>query len=314
MFAKNVGDLKESVTNTKNGTGTVMVEKLEQNSEFATNSALPRAYHFSVTFLEVISVIVLAITCSKIVLSLISPSENITQFTSYSSDISRSDFDQNKNNFRTLTSIDPFFKTFNTEQNGVAALVPESSLDIKIFGIRSNGDGKGTAILKVQGELQKLAQIGDEITNGVRLTAVHQNRIEFRRNGITETIYLVKDRQNQKATNNSQINTAAANVPSENIQNNLELIFNAMDLAPYRSGPQNRIRGFAIGQNAQEAIIYKAGLEIGDIISTINGNEMVSWESIQEVPAEAISGKLDIQLERRGETLSLSLSQSSFGQ
>ena len=84
-----------------------------------------------------------------------------------------------------------------------------------------------------------------------------------------------------------------------------------MDLKPFREG--KNIAGFTVGDKAEPSLLILAGLEKGDIISSVNGNELLSWERVKEISEGASGGTLNIQLERDGEMRTLELSQSALG-
>ncbi len=289
-----------------------MMAKTEKNESDIRTAQLPFYYRLSVSVFEVIMVILLAVFCSEIFLNYMIIDEGDDLLMDIPP-ISTSNMPQGKKEqFTYLKTVDAFYGAANSDISTVVNNVPESTLDIKIFGLRAKGNGNGTAILKSQGSVQRLARVGDEIASGATLTAIFANRIEFRRNGRLETIYLEKEEAGSVFKKMQENPTKAqANKSIITRQKKIAEFVNAMDLSPFREGKE--ITGFTVGINAEESLLSLVGIEVGDIISVVNGNRLHSWERVKEISEEATADSLDIQFERRGEPLTLTLSQSSLG-
>ncbi len=289
-----------------------MSETISENIDYFANLKLPISYRTTLVGLEIIAVILLAIFCADVFLLKLGSTKNITFSTTPLLTASSNENLNNASAYEYLRSVDAFHKLSPVTDISQFNDVPESTLDIQIFGLRVKENGLGTAIVKSQGNSQRLASVGDEIASGIRLTAVYHDRIEFARNGLLETTYLEKDRA--APINDQSVKKLSVTVhdnPSIVSQKKIEDLIRSMDLSPYRQ--ENAITGFAVGSNAQESLLSLVGIEVGDIINSVNGNELHSWERVKEIPSEARTGALDIQFERNGEPLTLTLSQSSFG-
>lgn len=286
-----------------------MAAETQQNKAQNTIVHLPIFFRLSVAGVEIIVVSILALICSNLFLMMLERYNDfgLPEFTQQS--LSKSRGEHRENDYTYLKTVDAFYNKNSVLFEQQTEQLPESTLDIQIFGIRARGKGSGTVILKSQGSVQKLARVGDEIAAGTLLTAIYADRIEFRRNGRLETIYLDKERVNELS--NAQTNEVA-HEPSENHAEAISTFVKSMDLSPYREGRD--IIGFNIGDGAEKTLLALAGLEVGDIINSVNGNQLHSWERVSEIADESSSGELDIQLERNGETIRLSLSSTSLGQ
>lgn len=274
--------------------------------------ALPRVYVYVVAALEVISVIILAVLCSNLFifyLEQIGEDNTLSQITATNNVPQRPTTDTS---YPYLRSVDPFFdRSFDVTEESASQL-PESTLDLKIYGIRATGNGDGTVILKSQGSKQRLSLVGDEIADNTVLTAIYAGRIEISRNGRLETIYLDSERTKSLSVNVSDVSRSQTSLNADFFETELIINFiKALELKPYRQ--DRRISGFVIGDDAKKSLAASAGLEIGDIIQSVNGNRLHSWERVLEIP-DGVTGTIDIQLERRGELLNLALTPSSLGQ
>ena len=208
-----------------------------------------------------------------------------------------------------LTSFDAFYRA-DAPVVAASTKAPESSLQIKIFGLRANGDGGGTAIIKVQGEKQKLARPGDEIASGVRLVAVYPDRLEVNRRGVREsvTVEIPKGRQ---ITATGKKPSGAVTVPSDTKSSPankaaIRTLIDALDLRPVKDG--KRLAGFAVGTNANAQILAFSGLQQQDLIISVNGHSLINHERLTELVQE-VSGTevLSIMLNRKGAAQTLNV-------
>ena len=258
----------------------------------------------SVSIIEIIFIILLSYFAASVFLEMIKEPFEV------STNIPSSEQTGNPDriaDYSNLLAVDAFFGGNQNLFVQRQTIAPESTLDLKIYGLRTSGNGKGTAILKPQGEAQKLFQVGDNVTDNVRLTSVYHDRIEIRRNGVIETIFLDKERSDRAIVN--------AVPKQENInQRNAKIdeLLTAFDLNAYRKN--NRISGFVVGDDAEQLLLTQAGLEKGDILYEVNGEELLSWERLTEVAENSNGNDFNIKFERHGVVQSISLSGLISGQ
>lgn len=196
-----------------------------------------------------------------------------------------------------LRSFDPFFRDNVATEGQMQTQLPESTLNIQVFGLRARADGSGSAIVKLQDGDQKLAQVGDRLAAGVQLTAVYTDRLEIRRAGVKEAVYLrpQQERAVRKTGSTAPISQQAgarrAGIAATG--------FSSLELTPVRR--DRRIIGFKLPA-ALPAPLQSAGLEGDDIITRVNGAPLSSFERLQEIgellPA---GGSLLMEIERRGQ-------------
>lgn len=210
-----------------------------------------------------------------------------------------------------LTSFDPFYRQLESDvQNTPVVTIRESSLRIEVFGLRAADDGTGSAIIKTQDGGQKLIRIGDAVASGVTLTAVYPDRLEVNRAGIREAIYLRPQRERQQGASSR----AAPGIPVSSRVSDLPQYsaggpgfdLTALSLSEVRR--ERRIVGFRL-PDPLPLLLTGAGLEAGDVLTSVNGVPLVSFERLQEV-SEELSGSPSVllEVERRGERLSLTIS------
>ncbi len=86
-----------------------------------------------------------------------------------------------------LGGFDPFFRLTNASN----APVVVTSLNLKLFGVREDrASGRGSAIIGTPDGQQRSFAVGDEISPGVRLTAVGFDSVTISRGGTAEQIFL----------------------------------------------------------------------------------------------------------------------------
>lgn len=269
-------------------------------------SKLPKIFTLVVIVFEISLVVLLSYLTASLIKSMMTVSGEINTNVEYNSQDSKSEI---SDDFSNLILTDAFFGRAQNQSESSLIIAPESNLDIKIYGLRTNGNGQGTAILKPQGEIQRLYQAGEMVSETVRLTSIYHDRIEINRNGITEAIYLDKERS-QRSTSMQETMSINQNVQASN-QKKIEEMIAALDLSPFRKN--NRISGFVIGKEAEVILLGQAGLEPGDILYEVNGEELISWERISEISENSNEDGLNIKFERHGEIQSKTLSNLILG-
>ena len=68
----------------------------------------------------------------------------------------------------------------------------ESSLDIKLFGLRADGNGIGSVIYKIGGQEQQNVRVGEQMADKIKLLAVYNDCIEINNNGVLKLFRLAR--------------------------------------------------------------------------------------------------------------------------
>jgi general secretion pathway protein C len=204
--------------------------------------------------------------------------------------------------YQKIVSFDPFYRQLSA-QNAPRQIAPETKLKITVAGLRVGPDGSGSAIIASQGSDQKLVLVGDEISPGVFLSRLYPDRIEITQRGLRETVYMTKPDNGTRGAvykNNRQ---------SDSIQTggfDVSDLFSKFTLGPVRRG--NRLVGFRVMEGSDTNSLAQTGLEVEDVILSVNGAPLTSFERVQELGEELSGAKeLIVELERRGERLTISL-------
>ncbi|MCK0068972.1 type II secretion system protein N [Kordiimonas laminariae] len=264
----------------------------EETNIAALSAATPKWLRVTATFVEVLLVIFLGYFASQLFTKLLSDTNTnvgsalppvITQPANRATDYS------------SLTRFDPFFRQLTSAPTAQAAAVRESSLKIKLYGLRAEGEGEGNAIVQMEGAQQKLVRTGESISNGIQLVGVYSDRIEIARRGAREAVYMFKTNKTRSVTTAPQKQITEPNTASSN--SHIITALTAMNWEPVREN--NRIIGFRLTSDVSGLSV---GLEKGDIIQSVNGFKLNSFENLKELPDE-LSGasKFTIELLRRGE-------------
>lgn len=201
-----------------------------------------------------------------------------------------------------LLTFDPFFRAISDApvETGTAR-APESTLKIELFGLRAMGDGKGSAIVKMQGGEQKLVQVGDRLSSGVTLAGVYYDRLEINRGGSREAVYLrPQGERGARATAPSAPYSPSRPAPTASIDSGMIEALASLSLEPVRRA--RRIIGFRLPE-ALPGPFTAIGFEGGDILTAANGAPLTSFERLQELGEElAGASSVELEIERRGET------------
>ena len=120
-------------------------------------SKLPKKFTSLVTVFEIILVVILIYLASSLIKGMMIETAEINTYVENNFQSSAS---KKIDNFSNLILTDAFFGAFQDTNTQSLVIAPESTLDLKIYGLRTRGNGQGTAILKPQGEVQKLYQTG----------------------------------------------------------------------------------------------------------------------------------------------------------
>ncbi|MFC3052771.1 type II secretion system protein N [Kordiimonas pumila] len=194
-----------------------------------------------------------------------------------------------------ISGFDPFYRTI-VQKAATGKAAPESSMKIAIFGLRTDKNGGGSAILKVGDDPQQLVQLGGAIKPGVTLTGIFNDRIEISRSGVRETVYMYpasarKTPQPQGLSTSNGRSVAGAELAG---------LVQGLALTPAYSG--GRIAGFQVGIAASDPSLQALSLEPDDIVLSVNDIALVSFERLTEL-ADELNGvrRVSFTYERRGE-------------
>lgn len=265
----------------------------------------PRQHRRVIAAMEIAVVILAAYLLVKLFYTIITP----VTLPSPQAFGAQADSDQAKpaGSLETVVSFDPFFRKSATVTERETS-APESKLKIIVAGTRANSErsGEGTAIINAQDGEQKFIKIGDEVSRGIRLVAVYGDRIEISRSGLRETIYMKKPAQ-QSGQGRSVVRQAEQSRAGNASSNNwVQQLLTKIPFEPARN--DGRLVGFRIGESSERDILQNLGLEVGDVVRSVAGSPLTSFERLSELEDEiGLSETVVMEVERRGEILSVTV-------
>ena len=187
-----------------------------------------------------------------------------------------------------------------------ASLAP-TNLNITLTGVAVRPGG-GCALAVVQGQPESAFCTGEELTPGVRLEAVEQDRIVILRNGVREAVPM-KDADKSASLIVPSAGpivqpsaTGGQLVDRRQLQQQLgrpEFLSQAL-IVPNPDG------GFLVRQIQPGSLYEKLGLRPGDVIRNVNGQALTSMEDVMRLYQQFGSAQrvlVEVQRQGRNETL-----------
>ena len=198
-----------------------------------------------------------------------------------------------------LGSFDPFFRL----SGGGATPAVVTSLNLKLFGVREDrASGRGSAIIGTPDGQQRSFAVGEEIMPGVTLTAVGYDNVTVSRGGTAEQLFLD---QSTPAT------VVAPAVPPPAVAPP-PLPVPTVTVNPMQTETGNEIQvqprieaGRVTGVTVQGSALSAAGLQPGDVVTSVNGQRITSAEQARGIAARLRGGEANVEVERGRRTVSL---------
>lgn len=176
-------------------------------------------------------------------------------------------------------SIDPFHRDAVTAPAvSVGQDAPETTLSLKLFGRRAGPEG--SAIIETPDRVQGVFKIGDEIIDGVELTAVNPDFVVLSRGGTLERLTFERESEGLLAVQDEQTPArSSGNISSREVTDFSQIspadLMTAVTFKPIRiPGKSGRIKGFEIGSKSESLKLETFGLRDGDIITAIGGQDL----------------------------------------
>lgn len=165
-----------------------------------------------------------------------------------------------------LSTFDPFYR----EQTGPAVVVavdaPETTLDLRVFGMRADLEGdSSSAIIETPDNEQNTYAVGDEIVPGVILESVDIDFVILNRNGTRERLSRQGKTEDDKASGATIVPTTLSFEAAQMIK----------DIRFYPKREGKKVIGLRVlPQRGSDAVLEKYGFERGDVITSINGEDL----------------------------------------
>lgn len=176
---------------------------------------------------------------------------------------------------------------FGTAEGGGVSTVPISSLNLVLTGVVAAG-GSSYALISVDGQPQEPFAIGDEVTAGAILDSVFPDRVILMRAGVAESLLLeglappldvAAPPQAAAAAGSERYAEIVRNSPNQfyvprslvndQLKKPQELLTQAL-MVPNSGG------GYAVHEVQAGGAFEKLGLQVGDVVKSINGQPLNS--------------------------------------
>lgn len=203
--------------------------------------------------------------------------------------------------------FDAFFRTGG--QSSMAEDTAAGSSQIRLFGVRADGVGGGSAIIGLADGRQLSVGVGEEVEPGLTLQSVGADHVVLSRDGalsrliFSETPVGVATPPPPPATPQVVAPPTPATVAPAAAD--AAVVDPARLMAQASLRPRMRglgVNGFTVSAAGDGAALRAAGLQSGDVILAVNGTELNSLDRVANLRSDlATSPSAEIRYERGGE-------------
>lgn len=268
-----------------------MIGKVRSWSSAAREAAATLAQRPDRARLAVEALLALAILVQVVILiwRLFTPSADVTGAGTLRADLS------------VLSRFDAFFQT--GEASSLAEVTAAGSDQFRLFGVRAGGPGGGSAIIGLPDGRQVSVAVGEEVEPGLTLTSVGPDHAVLSRNGSPSRIAFGEVPVGAAAPPppppgeqvvTPQTQPAAATVDPQ-------ALMAEASLRPRMRGMA--VTGFSVNAAGQTPALTAAGLQPGDVITSIDGIPLDGLGRINELRTRlSRAPQAEIRFERDGQT------------
>jgi general secretion pathway protein C len=205
----------------------------------------------------------------------------------------------------------PLFGVLGASTAPPVTAAPETRLRLRLVGLAA-GDtpGQGHAIIAESGSPERLYAVGDTIAGQARLHEVHADRVILERGGSLETLRLPRSDASPAAAASAPTRAVpSADLPrvqrSEWLDDPEKLLQSVQGRPIIRDGA---LYGLEVRPVRNARQFQQAGLQPGDVITSVNGMPLASIEAPENLFEElAAQSQVGIVVERGGEALPLTI-------
>jgi general secretion pathway protein C len=205
----------------------------------------------------------------------------------------------------------PLFGVLGARTAPPPTAAPETRLRLRLVGLAAgDAPGQGHAIIAESGSPERLYAVGDTIAGQARLHEVHADRVILERGGSLETLRLPRSDASPAAAAPAPTRAApGADVPrvqrSEWLDDPEKLLQSVQGRPIIRDGA---LYGLEVRPVRNARQFQQAGLQPGDVITSVNGMPLAAIEAPENLFEElAAQSQVGIVVERGGEALPLTI-------
>jgi general secretion pathway protein C len=204
-----------------------------------------------------------------------------------------------------LSRFDAFFRTGG--QGALAGASGAEASQMRLFGVRSDGVGGGSAIIGLPDGRQVSVGVGEEVEPGLTLKAVGPDFVTLARGQSLSRLEFAEAPVGAAApppppaTPQVVAPPAAAPASSQGAVVDPQRLMAQASLRPRIQGLG--VNGFTVSSAGNASELRSAGLRAGDVILSVNGVALNSPQAIGALRGQLASApSAEIQYERAGET------------
>lgn len=204
--------------------------------------------------------------------------------------------------------FDAFFRTGG--QSSMAENTAAGSSQMRLFGVRADGAGGGSAIIGLADGRQLSVGVGEEVEPGLTLQSVGPDHVVLSRNGALSRLIFAETPVGA-ASPPPPPSTPQVVAPPTPSPVTAPASTEAAVVDPARLMAQASLRprmkglgisGFTVSAAGDGAALRAAGLQSGDVILAVNGTELNSLDRIADLRRDlANSPSAEIRYERGGQ-------------
>ena len=202
--------------------------------------------------------------------------------------------------YSVFARFDAFFRTGG--QSSLAEATAAGSSQMRLFGLRSDGAGGGSAIIGLADGRQVSVAVGETIEPGLVLQAVGPDHVVLARGNALSRLIFTDLPAGAAAPPppppGPQIVTPAPRPSTAAVVDPASLVAEA-SLRPRMQGL--RLNGFTVTSNSEAPALTAAGLKSGDVILAVNGQSLDRPDRVAALPGQlSESATAEIRFERDG--------------
>lgn len=203
-------------------------------------------------------------------------------------------------------------------QGVVAGEVSEAAntrLSLVLRGAVAGNQPGGSSAIIASGDQQRVYAIGDELqftTPGVMLDSIHTNHVVLNNNGRLESLWMYQPQDSATTSQTSAVNAGTQRSEASARRQTTSAPSSArVQIRVYREN--GSVRGFQIREDSDTAILAAAGLQAGDIITSVDGTTINQGNDLDTLRRQ-LEGRdrINLELTRNNAPMTVTVSRDAF--